>query len=171
MRLSIADLVQATEGHLLRGEPTQQVDSYRIDTRRIQPGAAFFALAGKRTDGHRFLDEARRNGATAAIVSRAPAEDAETPDALILVDDTEAALARAGRWVRQRLSSVQWLAITGSNGKTTTKEMLAEGLSASAVVHRTEGNLNNHLGGPLTLLATPDEARFAVVEQAMSGPG
>jgi UDP-N-acetylmuramoyl-tripeptide--D-alanyl-D-alanine ligase len=105
------------------------------------------------------------------VVHRLPEPGTETPPALIKVDETTAALARAGTHVRRKLERSRWFAITGSNGKTTTKELLAAGLSNGRRVHRTEGNLNNHLGVPLTLLHCPADAECVVVELAMSGPG
>jgi UDP-N-acetylmuramoyl-tripeptide--D-alanyl-D-alanine ligase len=90
---------------------------------------------------------------------------------LIEVEDAVAALACCGRWVRRRQNKVKWIAITGSTGKTTTKELLAEGLSTQFRVHRTPGNFNNHLGVPLTLLACPDDTEVAVLELGMSAAG
>ena len=169
--LRLAELARATGGGIIRGDPQVRVSSYEIDTRRIEPGAVFFALKGSRADGHAFLGEARRNGAAAAVVDRDPGKDSEAPDALLRVDDTVAALGRSGAWVRRQLKETKWIAVTGSNGKTTTKEMLAAGLSATFGVYRTPGNFNNHLGVPLTLLACPADAEVAVVEMAMSSPG
>jgi len=169
--LRLAELAEACGGTLLRGDPAATVDSYAIDTRRMQSGAAFFALRGNRTDGHAFLEEAAQRGAVVAVVERdVPAEE-PAPAALIRVDDGSAALGRCGHWVRARLAELQWLAVTGSNGKTTTKELLAAGLSADRRVHRTPGNFNNQLGVPLTLLACPDDAQVAVLELAMSAHG
>jgi UDP-N-acetylmuramoyl-tripeptide--D-alanyl-D-alanine ligase len=169
--LKLAELVEGTGGALLRGDPQTTVDSYVIDTRRLQRGGVFFALQGTRTDGHKFLGEAARAGAAAAVVEHEPAEGAEAPAALIRVDNTEAALARCGTWVRKAARDTRWIVITGSNGKTTTKELTAEGLSANRRVHRTPGNFNNHLGVPLTLLAMPQDTEMAVIELATSGPG
>ena len=168
--LSVAELLEATGGSLLRGDPQARLDAYVIDTRRVGPGGVFFALKGTRTDGHKFLGEAASNQASAAVVEREPEAGEPAPETLIRVDNSIDALGRCGRWVRRRLSDVRWIAVTGSIGKTTTKELLAEGLSPDARVHRTPGNLNNHLGLPLTLLACPDDAKFGVLELAMSAP-
>ncbi|MCP3981632.1 MAG: UDP-N-acetylmuramoyl-tripeptide--D-alanyl-D-alanine ligase [bacterium] len=169
--LAVTELLKATGGVLLRGESQITVDSYVIDTRRIREGGLFFALRGTRTDGHRFLAEAATNGATAAVVEREPESDQPLPPVLIKVDDAVAALARCGEYVRRKLSTVKWIGVTGSNGKTTTKELMAAGLSSAAKVHRTAGNFNNHLGVPLTLLACPADSEIAVIEMAMSEPG
>jgi UDP-N-acetylmuramoyl-tripeptide--D-alanyl-D-alanine ligase len=169
--LSIAELVEATGGSLLRGNPQQRVTSFVIDTRELEAGGAFFALQGTRTDGHEFLGDATERQAAVAVVRDEPAADAPAPGALIQVDDTAAALGRCGAWVRGRLDKVRWIAVTGSNGKTTTKELIAAGLSAGRRVHRTPGNLNNHLGAPLSMLRCPEDAEVAVLEMGMSQAG
>jgi len=169
--LSLSQLVESAGGELVRGELGSSIDSFAIDTRRLRPGGAFFALKGERTDGHRFLAEAAQAGAAAAVVEHEPEAGGAAPAALIRVDSTRAALARCGRWVRKSWNDTRWIVITGSNGKTTTKELIAEGLAASRRVHRTPGNFNNDLGVPLTLLAMPDDTEFAVIEVATSGMG
>jgi UDP-N-acetylmuramoyl-tripeptide--D-alanyl-D-alanine ligase len=169
--LSIAELLESTGGCLLRGDLQTTVDSFVIDTRRLRPGGVFFALEGKRTDGHKFLGQAARGGAVAAVVEREPADAADVPPVLIRVENAEEALARCGARVRKSARDTRWVVITGSNGKTTTKELAAEGLSAKRRVHRTPGNFNNHLGVPLTLLAMPEDAEIAVIEMATSGLG
>jgi UDP-N-acetylmuramoyl-tripeptide--D-alanyl-D-alanine ligase len=169
--LRLAQLLEGTGGSLLRGDPETVVSSFVIDTRRLQPGGVFFALEGQRTDGHKFLAAAARAGAPAAVVEREPAEGGEAPPALIHVESTAQALGRCGAWVRKAARGTRWIAVTGSNGKTTTKELAAAGLAAHHRVHRTPGNFNNHLGVPLTLLAMPDDAEFAVIEMGTSGPG
>jgi UDP-N-acetylmuramoyl-tripeptide--D-alanyl-D-alanine ligase len=169
--LSVAELVEATGGVLLRGDAGASLRSFDIDTRRLRSGSAFFALKGQQTDGHQFLGDAAAREATAAVVEREPGPEDPAPVALIRVDNTVKALRRCGEWVRKRLSGMSRIAITGSNGKTTTKELLAAGLSGKLRVHRTPGNFNNHLGVPLTLLACPDDAEVAVLELAMSSAG
>lgn len=169
--VSVGQLVEATGGTLVRGNAESVVTSFGIDTRRLGAGAGFFALKGNNTDGHHFLDEAAQNGAVLAVVETLPEENAAAPAALLKVDDAVAALGACGQWVRRTMNRTRWIAVTGSNGKTTTKEFIAAGLSAVGRVHRTPGNLNNHLGVPLTLLATPDDCEFAVIEIAMSAAG
>ena len=169
--LRLADLVEATGGHLVRGNPETIVGSYVIDTRRLDSGGCFFALSTGRKDGHLFLNEAAKFGAAAAVVERAPADDESAPEGIVLVHDTLEALTNCGEWIRGHYEDVRWLALTGSNGKTTTKELLAAALSNEQNVHRTPGNFNNHLGVPLTLLSMPADTDTAVLELAMSGPG
>lgn len=168
--LSVAEIVEATGGRLLRGDPHAAVRGASIDTRTLDPGAAFFALKGERTDGHLFLAEAARAGAAAAVVQAEPAPEQEAPAALILVQDVREALGRTARAARLKLRAAV-VALTGSAGKTTTKELLAAGLGASRRVHCTSGNLNNELGLPLTILSCPEEAEALVLEMGMNGPG
>lgn len=168
--LRVGELLEATGGVLLAGDPGASVGSYAIDSRRLRPGGAFFALVGERTDGHAFVADAAQRGAALAVVSRPAASDAPAPPAVIQVDDVAAALARCGAYARQRIRG-RTIALTGSAGKTTTKEYVAAGLGASLRVHRTVANLNNELGVPLTLLACPDDAEAIVVEEAMRAAG
>jgi UDP-N-acetylmuramoyl-tripeptide--D-alanyl-D-alanine ligase len=144
------------------------------DSRTLSRGALFVALRGERFDGHRFLDAAREGGAAAAMVdveSKSTAKSARLP--LLVVGDTRLGLARlAARW-RARFD-VPLVAVAGSNGKTTVKEMIAAILRAhfgEAQVLATEGNLNNDIGLPLTLLNLRDSHRAAVVELGMNHPG
>lgn len=169
--LELGQLVEATGGRLMRGDPGRRVDFFTIDARLMKPGGVFFALKGSRTDGHAYLAQALAGGAAAAVVEREPRAADPAPEALIRVDDVAGALARAGRHLRRTRRDVQWIGLTGSNGKTTTKEMIAAGLSATRRTHRTPGNYNNRLGVPLTLLALPDDAEVAVIEMGMSAPG
>lgn len=167
----IDELLEATGGKLVRGDGATVVSGFGIDTRTLQQGSVFYALKGEQTDGHKFLPQAADAGAAAAFIDSSTATDARGPRALIRVESVEDALTACGALARARLDHVRWIAITGSNGKTSTKELLAEGLAATHKVHRTPGNFNNHLGVPLTLLACPDDVEFAVIELAMSGFG
>jgi UDP-N-acetylmuramoyl-tripeptide--D-alanyl-D-alanine ligase len=169
--LGLGEIARAVGGELVKGDPETVIRSYDIDTRRLGPGSLFFALPGSRTDGHEFLGEAARRGAAAAVVRHEPAEGSDAPAGLIRVEDPGLALGRCGALARDKQKSMQVVAVTGSAGKTITKEMVAAGLSPGKRVHRTHGNLNNHLGLPLTLLACPDDTEIAVVEMGMSAPG
>ena len=169
--LEIGALAEATGGALIQGDPHARVNSYVIDSRRAGAGSAFFAIKGTRTDGHRFVGEAAHNGAALVFIEHDLDAGQETPDAVIRVDDAIAALGLCGQYVRRHWDSVLWLAVTGSNGKTSTKELLAAGLSATRRVHKTLGNFNNHLGAPLSILAMPDDTEAAVLELGMSSAG
>ena len=168
--LSVAEVVEATGGSLLRGSPRTLLTSFSIDTRTLAENGLFFALPGTRTDGHAFLHEAARAGAAAAVIARPPQSQGEAPPALVQVDDPVQALWRCGRLARKKVPATV-VGLTGSTGKTTTKELIAASLATARRVHRTTGNLNNHLGVPLTLLACPEDAQVQVVEMGMSAPG
>jgi len=139
-----------------------------IDSRRVEGGELFFALPGERTDGHRFVASALAAGASAAVVA-APVDDAGGPQ--IRVDDVTAGLHDLTRDHRRRLR-IRVAGITGSAGKTTTKDLLALLLGERWRVRKSLGNLNNLLGFPLTLLAVDDEdSEWLVAEMGMSVPG
>ena len=140
---------------------------YSIDTRTLEPGDLFFAIAGERTDGHEYVSKALEKGAAAAVV-RADFEQAAGP--LLRVEQPEAALMTLASLARARWGR-RVVAITGSNGKTTTKNATAAMLGSAMAVSSTQGNLNNELGLPLTLLRIDDEAQAAVVEMGMNHAG
>jgi UDP-N-acetylmuramoyl-tripeptide--D-alanyl-D-alanine ligase len=139
-----------------------------IDTRTIQPGDLFVALKAAR-DGHDFVAQALENGAAAALVSRVPeglSEDAP----LLIVDDVQTGLEALGRASRARMGG-RVVAVTGSVGKTSTKEMLRAVLGGQGKVHAAEASYNNHWGVPLTLARMPADSDFAVIEIGMNHPG
>ncbi len=144
-----------------------QAKGVSIDTRTLKPGDLFIALPGDQADGHQFAAEAIRQGAAAVIVSQPVAGD---PHKQIVVADTAQALNQLGAYARDR-SAAQRIAITGSVGKTTTKELMALALAPFGAVHKNSGNFNNHYGLPLTLAHLPAKADFAVLELGMSAAG
>ncbi|WP_319824312.1 UDP-N-acetylmuramoyl-tripeptide--D-alanyl-D-alanine ligase [Thalassovita sp.] len=145
-----------------------KVDGVSIDTRTLQPGDLFVALTAAR-DGHDFVAQALEKGAAAALVSRVPAGVA--PDApMLIVPDVLAALEDLGRAARAR-SKAKVVAVTGSVGKTSTKEMLRTVLSGQGRTHAAEASYNNHWGVPLTLARMPKDTQFAVIEIGMNHPG
>ncbi len=173
MRLPLSQLLSGTGGALLT--PSTGADLFAgvsTDSRTVRPGEVFFALRGPRHDGHDHLRAAWERGAAAAVVERGTRPQARLlpPLPLVLVDDTTAALQSLARWWRLR-RDLTLVAVAGSVGKTTTKEMTAALLSAKGPTARTLGNLNNHIGLPLTLLSLEDHHRFAVVEMGASGRG
>jgi UDP-N-acetylmuramoyl-tripeptide--D-alanyl-D-alanine ligase len=137
------------------------------DTRSVQPGDLFVALAGERFDAHDFIADAVGRGAAAVVVSR-PFAGLGVP--VIEVADTLAALGALGRY-RRRAWNGPVVAVAGSNGKTSTKELIGAALGSRLSVHHTTGNLNNLVGVPLTLLAIPDAAEVSVVEMGTNQPG
>src|SRR5262249_37434895 len=149
-------------------DPQAPVEGAAIDSRAVQGGELFFAFAGAHTDGHRFVGDAFARGAAAAMVQ----EWVEVPErgALIEVPDTVRALHDLARHVRERVPE-KLVGITGSAGKTTTKELLAAMLASRFRVARTPGNLNNLYGFPLSLLNVPEGTEWMVAELGMSTPG
>lgn len=139
------------------------------DTRKIPAGSLFVALRGASFDGHDFLAQAAASGAAGAVVSHLP-DGAPASLVYYRVDDTLHALGRLANH-RRRALAAKVVAVAGSNGKTTTKDLLRAALSPRFRVHATDANLNNQIGVPLTLLATPDDAEIAVVEAGTNEPG
>jgi UDP-N-acetylmuramoyl-tripeptide--D-alanyl-D-alanine ligase len=137
------------------------------DTRTLRPGEIYLALRGPRFDGNEFLGAAAAAGAVAAVVDR-PVSDAPVP--LIQVDDGQQALTRAASNWRATFKGVV-VGVAGSNGKTTVKEMTSSILSVAGPCLATRGNLNNHIGVPLTLLRLTSEHRYAVIEIGANNPG
>ena len=137
------------------------------DSRTVAPGALYVALVGERFDGHDFVAEAVANGAAGAVISR-PVDAGRTP--LYQVPDTLAALGALAAFRRRRMRAPV-VGITGSAGKTTTKELTHGALAGTMRVHATVGTLNNRVGMPLTLLATPDDAQVVVLEMGTNEPG
>lgn len=152
-------------GGELHGED-RQFDSVSTDTRRISAGQLFVALRGPSFDGNEFLEIAARAGASGALAERAG--PAGFP--IVQVPDTLAALQRAARHWRSRFA-VPLIGVAGSNGKTSTKEMLAAILAQRGSTLATRGNLNNHIGVPLTLLELDSNHRHAVIEMGANHPG
>ncbi|MGZ3427008.1 MAG: UDP-N-acetylmuramoyl-tripeptide--D-alanyl-D-alanine ligase [Polyangia bacterium] len=172
--IPLARVVAATGGALVRGQDGATFSSVTIDSRAVQPGALFFAVKGERFDGHDFVAAAVAAGATGVVVQRGRGAALAVDAAVIEVDDVVLALGALGAAHRAAMTDLKVVAITGSHGKTTTKEMLAAILASAAggdAVLKTEGNLNNQLGVPLTLLRLHHGHRYAVVEMGMSGLG
>jgi UDP-N-acetylmuramoyl-tripeptide--D-alanyl-D-alanine ligase len=167
--LTLADVLAGTGGSLAHPAPgATPFTSVSIDSRTLEPGALFVAVLGPRFDGHDFLPEAAAKGAAAALVHR----DAPAPPGLPLVrvPDTTRGLRDLARSVR-RAATLPVVGVTGSVGKTTTKDMTAHLLATRGPVLKTEGNLNNQYGLPLTLLRLGEEHTAAVLEMGMSAPG
>ncbi|HEY3886546.1 MAG TPA: Mur ligase family protein, partial [Vicinamibacterales bacterium] len=171
--LTAAEIARTTRGRLVSGDPARRVERWSIDSRTIVRGDLFVAVHGERFDGHAFVAAALAAGAAGAVVTRAsaPPEAGTGPAPLVIVvDDTIRALQDAAREVRRRCGATV-IAITGSAGKTTTKELTAEFLSERFSVFRNKGNLNNHIGLPLSLLGLRDRPQMAVVELGMNHAG
>ncbi|RKN61989.1 UDP-N-acetylmuramoyl-tripeptide--D-alanyl-D-alanine ligase [Paenibacillus ginsengarvi] len=139
------------------------------DTRNLTPGSLFVPIRGLRFNGHQYVKDALERGAVAALWAQGEPDRPDHP-AIIEVEDTLAALQRLAKEYRRQLA-VSVIGITGSNGKTSTKDLLAALLSTTFRTHKTNGNLNNHLGVPLTLLGMDEETEIAVIEMGMSAIG
>ena len=164
------DMIAAMAGRPF-GTLPEGITGISIDSRSIAPGEAFFAIKGDRVDGHDYASMAMANGASLLVVSEArlPAMGRLTVP-MIVVEDVLAALGRLGLASRQR-SKARIIAVTGSVGKTTTKEMLRHVLSPSGKVHASVASFNNHWGVPLTLARMPDDTDYGVFEVGMNHPG
>ena len=137
------------------------------DSRQVGEGCIFFGLKGDNFDGNRFAAQALEKGASLCVIDNA---DCKVDDRCIVVDDSLQTLQELARWHRSQLS-IPVIGITGTNGKTTTKELVNAVLSKKYRVHCTQGNLNNHIGVPLTLLSMPADAEIMIVEMGASHPG
>lgn len=172
LRLGIDDIVVATGGELVRRGATTSV-GVTTDSRRIVPEILFIGLRGESFDGSAFAAQAAAQGAAAVVVERshvASVLDGSSNASVIAVDSGVRALGLLAGWHRARMPA-RVVALTGSNGKTTTKEMLAAILRQQGSTLATEGNLNNEIGAPLTLLNLTLDHRFAVVELGMNHEG
>jgi UDP-N-acetylmuramoyl-tripeptide--D-alanyl-D-alanine ligase len=170
MRLSTGEIGKILDSSIALRE--NAVKSYSIDSRAIIPGSLFLAIRGPRFDGHDFVTRAFDRGAVAAVVRQGFFDGAPAAlrGALIPVPDTVLALQHLAQAVRRKWGR-RLISVTGSAGKTTTKELLAALLATRFVVHKSAGNLNNHYGVPLTLLALEPSHEVAVVELGMSSSG
>ena len=160
-----AEIAKATGGHC---SGHWGVSGISIDTRSLQPEDLFVALKDQR-DGHDFVADALNKGASGALVSRVP-DGVEDTKKLIIVDDVLQALADLAVAARAR-TDAKVIGVTGSVGKTSTKEMLRAALAPSGHVHAAERSFNNHWGVPLTLARMPKATDFAVIEIGMNAPG
>lgn len=161
-----AEAVAATGGRL--NGPDWRATGVSIDTRTLEPGDLFVALSAAR-DGHDFVSDALARGAAAALVSHVP-DGVEADAPLLLVNDVQAGLESLGRAGRSRCKA-RVVAITGSVGKTSTKDMLAHVLRHQGATHAAHASYNNHWGVPLTLARLPRDAAYAVIEIGMNHPG
>ena len=166
--LTIEDVIKACKGRLLgEYDTSRQVIGAKVDSREVKPGNVFFAGKGERTDGFNFIGKAFEAGAACVVCEREP-EEGMGP--CILVEDAYQALRDVATAYRKRLT-IPVVGITGSVGKTSTKEAIAAVLSAKYRVSKTEGNFNNQIGVPLTVMAITMEHEAAVVEMGISDFG
>jgi len=166
-RTTLEDVAKAIGG-VLTGDRTRVVTGISTDSRTIEAGQLFFAIPGERTDGHQYVRESAERGASAAVVSRPVNAPEGFP--LIYVADTVWALGSFARWYRSRFD-ILVVGVTGSAGKTTTKEMIAAALAARHYVLKSPQNLNTEIGLPLAIAQLEQHHTVAVLEMAMRGRG
>ncbi|MCF2531301.1 UDP-N-acetylmuramoyl-tripeptide--D-alanyl-D-alanine ligase [Yinghuangia soli] len=164
---TLADAAQAVGGRLSGGaDPAAQITSeVVVDSRKVTPGALFVAVVGERVDGHDYAEGAMRDGAVAVLATR------ETGTPAIIVDDVVAALGRLARAVTDRLTGTTVVGVTGSSGKTSTKDLIAQVVAHAGATIATPGSLNNEIGMPLTALSADLTTRHLVLEMGARGIG
>jgi UDP-N-acetylmuramoyl-tripeptide--D-alanyl-D-alanine ligase len=169
-RLKVSEIASAIQAGVIRGNPAMTVSGVSIDSRTVKPGELFIAIKGKKQDGHQFVSEAVKNGASAVMVSNLSflGETGQVP--VILTSDTRTGLLEFARWYRQQLNS-RVVAITGSNGKTTTKELLAQLIAGKYETVKAPASFNNDIGVPLTVLQMNRTTRVAIFEIEMNELG
>lgn len=166
--ITIKNILEATGGTLLCGDEFTPVENIALDSRTMKGRDIFVPIIGEKTDGHLYIDKAFENGAVATFTSEDI--DVDGVHAYIKVDDTVDALQKFGAYLRDYLG-IYIIGVTGSVGKTTTREMIALALSAKYKVTATKGNSNSQVGVPVTLSLLDETAEVAVVEMGVSKPG
>ncbi|MEX1008207.1 MAG: UDP-N-acetylmuramoyl-tripeptide--D-alanyl-D-alanine ligase [Acidimicrobiia bacterium] len=171
MELTADSIAIVTGGSVIDGDPHARASSLANDSRTLEPGACFVALRAVR-DGHDFVADAFARGATVAVVTRPVSVDpAPGSAAIVHVPDTFAALASLGNWARAQLPDAIVVGITGSTGKTSTKDLVAASLRQRFRVHATPGSFNAEIGLPITLLGAPPDTEALVLEMGARVPG
>lgn len=168
--LSLKTITEYCDGRLVTGDPAVLCGSVNTDSRQIQTGELFFALAGEHFDAHDFVPQVATAGAAAVVVSRTPDNVSSLPCAVIEVEDTLLALQTLARRHRE-LTRPLVVGITGSNGKTSTKDFLAAIMRQKFQVGATLGNLNNHIGLPITMLRMQERDNCGIFEMGMNHAG
>lgn len=168
--LSTSELLAATHGQAVVVGGRSITTGLTTDSRAITPGCVFLALCGERFDGNTFAAEASRKGAAAVVVSRVEGDFAEGCT-VVQVEDTLAALQSLATWWREQLGPLHVVGLTGSSGKTSTKDMCLSVLRQKYEALATKGNLNNHIGVPLSILSTPQGTQAAIWEMGMNHAG
>jgi len=154
--ISAQQIASAINGKLIQGNGATEVNSVSTDTRALMDGAVFFALVGESFNANDFLGKAVEQGAS-VIVSQRVCEEVQRADVTVIhVEDSLVALQKFAAWYRKQLE-LHVIGITGSNGKTSTKDFTKAVLNAAFKVNATKGNLNNHIGLPLTILNTEED--------------
>jgi UDP-N-acetylmuramoyl-tripeptide--D-alanyl-D-alanine ligase len=167
---TLEEVARFSGGRLIKGDPSLPVERLHTDTRTLAAGDCFVALQGDRFDGHAFVSQVKSHGAVAALVSYGHIPDVPDDLGLVEVPNTLEALQCFAANYRQLLS-VRTIGVTGSSGKTSTKELIAAVLRTRFKTKATQGNLNNHIGVPLTLIQLDEDDDYGVIEMGMNHPG
>lgn len=166
--ITINEILDATGGKLIRGDGNYLVKNISIDTRKILPGDLFIAIKGKTYDGHTFIQQAIEKGACGIMIDHQTVSLIDTPDINVLVvQNTSQALGNIAAYYRKKFSPIV-VAITGSNGKTTTKDMASHILSSKYKVVKAPASFNNEIGVPLTVLQLSKETEVLILEMEMN---
>jgi UDP-N-acetylmuramoyl-tripeptide--D-alanyl-D-alanine ligase len=166
IEMSLAEVAEVTHGRVRDGDPETMVTAAAfVDSRRVIRGGVFVALPGEHVDGHDFAGAAMDGGAAAVLAARRVGRRA------VVVEDTLAALGRLTRVVMERLPDLRIVAVTGSQGKTSTKDLMAQILESAGPTVAAQGSFNNEIGVPLTALQATAQTRYLVVEMGSRGPG
>lgn len=168
MRISISDIKKLTNVEILNKDLIKSIKGISIDSRKLKEGDLFFAIKGENFDGHQFVNDVISKGASAVVIEKSQVEKFSSSNfPLIVVDDTIKALGELANIYRKKFD-VKVIGLTGSNGKTTTKEMIAKVLSSKFKTLKTEGNLNNAIGVPLNLFKLEKSHELAVLEMGIN---
>ena len=166
--ISIEQIAAVVGGRIVSGDPQKKIDNVQYDSRAVGAGSLFVPIVGENVDAHRFIPQCLEKGA--AVFTQNDLSD-EFQGEIIRVDNTLDALQRLAGWYRRRFTSLHFIGVTGSVGKTSTKEMIAAALSGGMNVMKTPGNRNSQIGMPCTMFDIKDENEAAVIEMGMSMPG
>lgn len=170
MKLSIKELLEATKGELIKGDNADERVVVSTDTRTITSGNIYLPLIGANFDGHNYINEAVSKGCKGFFINKTNEIPNYSAEFVISVDDTLTAYLRIARYARRKINP-KVVAVTGSSGKTTTKEFIASVLQTKFVTHKSAFNHNNEIGLCKTLLAMPEDCEYVVVEMGMRGLG
>ncbi len=172
MKFQAAEIIEICQGKLLQGSPDKTVSGFAIDSRQVKKGDLFIPFTGEHTDGHLYIKQAAKQGAAGAFYELTQKPDATVPEEFLLigVPNTLIALQQLASAYRRRFN-LPVIGVTGSSGKTTTKDFIAGVLAVRYKTLKTTGNLNNEIGLPLTILELEKEHQAAVLEMGMSAPG
>ena len=166
--LSAGQIALIVGGKLISGDPQKKINNVQFDSRAVGKDSLFVPIVGENVDAHRFIPQCLEKGAVVFTRNELPEK---TVGEVILVDDTLGAMQRLAAWYRRQFTELHFIGVTGSVGKTSTKEMIAAALSGGMNVMKTQGNRNSQIGMPCTMFDIEDENRAAVIEMGMSMPG